>query len=99
MTYWKIELIDDLLKFAEEGEKITMNYKTYLKKLTKLMTESYEEGMKDISKKILKEIDKELDILDTKAFKHCFKSGKMCEECWEKKQPLIRIRKLIEEEK
>lgn len=42
--------------------------------------------------KLLKIIDNKIKELDDKAFKHCFKKGKMCKECWEKKVPLLEVR-------
>ena len=41
---------------------------------------------------IINIIDKKIKELDEKAAKHCFKRGKMCEECWEKKVPLMEIK-------
>ena len=48
--------------------------------------------------KDLEMINKKIEECDIKAFKHCFKRGKMCDECWEKKQSLMNIKyKLIKE--
>ncbi len=40
-------------------------------------------------------IDEEIKELDRKAFEHCFKRGKMCEECWERKQPLMKLKERV----
>jgi len=47
------------------------------------------------TKDFIKLIDKEIEIYDLQAFKHCFKRGKMCDECWERKQPLIRLKEKL----
>ena len=42
--------------------------------------------------KILNIIDNRIKELDMEAVKHCFKRGKMCSECWEKKVLLIKLK-------
>ncbi len=44
---------------------------------------------------VVRIIEKKIKELDEKAFKHCFKSGKMCEECWERKRPLMNLKNEI----
>lgn len=41
---------------------------------------------------VIKLINLEIERLDRDAFKCCFKRGKMCDECWNKKQPLLRLK-------
>jgi len=55
------------------------------------------EDVKQFIKEILDEIGKEIKQLDNKSFRHCFRKGKMCDECWEKKQPLMRIEEIIKQ--
>ena len=50
-------------------------------------------------KDFIKLIDEEIEILDLQAFNHCFKRGKMCDECWNRKQPLIRLKEKLLGEK
>jgi len=42
--------------------------------------------------KVLNLINSKIKELDERAFKHCFKRGKMCDECWERKVPLIELK-------
>ena len=48
--YWKVKLIEDLLKIRskeKESSTITMKYRTYQEEQKELMKQAYEDGWKD----------------------------------------------------
>ena len=92
--HWKIEIIRNCIKIMDkekEKGKITRGEKHDAERTIRF----YKLGEEFMKGQVLEIIEEKIKESDRKATEHCFKRGKMCPECWERKQPLMKLQAVI----